>query len=240
MLRAEWTAIQATIREIHESEKQHQAAERDLWKAQHRTAKGLNWITAIGAGVGFVGLLFVGGSLVVAIRAANDARDALHASQRPWVVADSVEMFQPVNWSDFYCHIGFEFVLKNTGNSVATKIISDAAAHSNEWKTLQHHLDDGKEAVDNLLSTMTPKDWPIGMAISPGQTITKRSCGIPADFPTEREAKIGAFIIIGFAQYRDQFGLLHHTRFSFVPTGDSIHLWDGKTFREWEAYQEAD
>src|SRR5437016_6340029 len=73
VLRAEWAAFQALIREIHESEKQHQTAERNLGTAQHRTAKGLNRITAIGAIVGIVGAIGVIGSLVIAKRTADDA-----------------------------------------------------------------------------------------------------------------------------------------------------------------------
>src|SRR5213595_691588 len=53
--RTEWTAIQAAIREIHASEEQHQAAERNIWAAQIRAANRLNWITAIGAIVGLLG-----------------------------------------------------------------------------------------------------------------------------------------------------------------------------------------
>src|SRR5271156_3282281 len=49
MLRAEWAAFQTLIREIHRSEEEHQASERNIWAAQLRTAKSLNWVTAIGA-----------------------------------------------------------------------------------------------------------------------------------------------------------------------------------------------
>jgi hypothetical protein len=49
VLRPEWAALQAAIREIHRSEEEHQANERNIWATQLRTAKGLNWITAIGA-----------------------------------------------------------------------------------------------------------------------------------------------------------------------------------------------
>jgi hypothetical protein len=49
MLHAEWAALRGTIREIHESEKRHQKAERDLGAAQLRTAQGLNRVTFAGA-----------------------------------------------------------------------------------------------------------------------------------------------------------------------------------------------
>jgi hypothetical protein len=76
---SEWTAFQSTIREIHESEKRHQKAERDLGAAQLRTAKGLNRITIIGAIFSFVGLLGVAASLIIARRAAEDGRVAADA-----------------------------------------------------------------------------------------------------------------------------------------------------------------
>ena len=74
--------LRATLREITSQEEHHRAAEHDFWSRQIRAAHGLNWITGIGAAVGFVGLLFVGGSLIVAIWAANDAQVAADAAGR--------------------------------------------------------------------------------------------------------------------------------------------------------------
>jgi len=82
MLSAEWAAIQATIREIHSSEKQHQAAERNIWAAQLRAARGLNRVTGIGAAVGILGLVFVALSLRVTQKAAEDGAIAARAAER--------------------------------------------------------------------------------------------------------------------------------------------------------------
>src|ERR1700722_16939390 len=54
VLQAEWAAFQTLIGEIHKSDKEHHTAEQNLGAAQHRTAKGLNWITGIGAVFGAV------------------------------------------------------------------------------------------------------------------------------------------------------------------------------------------
>jgi hypothetical protein len=81
MLRAEWVALQTLIREIHRSEEQHQRAERDLGAAQLRTAKGLNWVTAVGAIFAFLGLLGVTASLIIARQAAEDGRIAANAAR---------------------------------------------------------------------------------------------------------------------------------------------------------------
>jgi hypothetical protein len=56
---AEWTAFQTLIREIHRSERDQQAAERELAAAQLQTAKSLNRITAVGAIVGAISSLGV-------------------------------------------------------------------------------------------------------------------------------------------------------------------------------------
>jgi hypothetical protein len=83
VLHAEWSAFQAFIREIHQSERQHQKAERELGAAQLTTAKGLNRVTPIGAICGAVGSIGIIGSLIIAKEAAHDARTALTAVQRP-------------------------------------------------------------------------------------------------------------------------------------------------------------
>src|SRR6266581_1147111 len=81
MLRAEWAAFQALIREIHRSEEEHQAAERELGNAQLRTAKGLNWVTAIGAAVGLLGLLGVIASLAITKKTAEDGAIVARAAE---------------------------------------------------------------------------------------------------------------------------------------------------------------
>jgi hypothetical protein len=83
--RTEWELFQALIQEIHRSEKDHQASERELGAAQLRTAKGLNRITAIGAIVGAITSLGIIGSLVIAKIAADDAHMALVATNRAWI-----------------------------------------------------------------------------------------------------------------------------------------------------------
>jgi hypothetical protein len=81
----EWAAFQALIQEIHRSEKDQQAAERELGAAQLRTAKSLNRITAVGAILGAITSLGIIGSLVIAKIAADDAHMALVAANRAWI-----------------------------------------------------------------------------------------------------------------------------------------------------------
>jgi hypothetical protein len=90
MLRAEWATFQTLIREIHRSEEQHQRAERDLGAAQLRAAKGLNWVTAIGATLSFLALLGVIASVIIAKRAADDGRIAAEAARsQAFTLADT-------------------------------------------------------------------------------------------------------------------------------------------------------
>jgi hypothetical protein len=42
---------------------------------------------------------------------------------------------------------------------------------------------------------------------------------------SEQQIKTGNFLVIGYIQYTDQFGLLHHTRLAFNPDGDSVRPW---------------
>jgi len=80
MLRAEGHAIESTLREIAADQKQQQTEERVFWARQVGTARGLNWITGLGALVGIVGLIFVGLSLRVTQQAAEDGSAAARAA----------------------------------------------------------------------------------------------------------------------------------------------------------------
>src|SRR5690242_10853473 len=79
---AEWAAFQTLIQEIHGSEKEQQAAARELAAAQLRTAKSLNRITVVGSIVGSISSLGVIGSLFITKIAADDAHTALVAANR--------------------------------------------------------------------------------------------------------------------------------------------------------------
>jgi hypothetical protein len=81
----EWAAFHTLIRELHRSEEDQRAAERELGAAQLGTAKALNRITAVGAIVGVISSLGIIGSLVIAKIAADDAHVALVAANRAWI-----------------------------------------------------------------------------------------------------------------------------------------------------------
>jgi hypothetical protein len=138
MLHTEWAAIQAAIREIHTSEKRHQTSERHILAAQIRAANRLNWITGIGAFISVLGLIFVGLSLLIAKRAADDARIVAYAakdqasaaqiqsrvaideqrrSHRPWIDLRGIEIDEPLNFTSETATLSIKAIVKNIGNS---------------------------------------------------------------------------------------------------------------------------
>jgi hypothetical protein len=142
MLRAEWAALQTLVREIHRSEEEHQRAERDLGAAQLRTAKGLNWITAIGAILSFLGLLGVIMSIIIAKKAAEDSaiaagaarqqaevsQQALEGVERPVLLIDPpkyVALSPDEKRLDPH-HTTYGVVVTNIGKQVATLILGNA------------------------------------------------------------------------------------------------------------------
>lgn len=115
----EWAAFQALVREIQRSEEDQQAAERELGAAQLRTAKSLNWITAVGAILGAITSLGIIGSLVIAKIAADDAHIALVAANRAWIgpvsaTLDAIPSAPPIE------DIAVPLPFRNTGHEPAT------------------------------------------------------------------------------------------------------------------------
>lgn len=174
------------------------------------------------------------------------ARETLHQSQRSWVVAEQVESIPPnimVN-QHYYCRIGYRVHIRNTGNSIATNLIQDSRAVRipPTWEWLRDKVEKLRKDTVKLWSTKRPEGLPIGITLAPNQPMSPIRCpsfGDDAD-PTDDQIANGAFLVIGYIEYRDQFGMLHHTRFAFGPDGDSVRKWDGKSFSIYNDYQEAD
>ena len=115
----EWAAFQTLIREIHRSEEDQRAAERELGAAQLKTARGLNRITAVAAIVGAITSFGIIGSLVIAKIAADDAHMALVASNRAWIgpvkaTLDAIPSAPPTE------DITVPLPFRNTGREPAT------------------------------------------------------------------------------------------------------------------------
>jgi hypothetical protein len=104
--------IQSLVAELQTRER---GAERALVERQIWVSLCANWITASGILLNLIGLLFIYQSFLISREAANaakvaagaaneqvaamvsansDASDALHKSQRPWIVVDDVVRFQ--------------------------------------------------------------------------------------------------------------------------------------------------
>jgi len=173
-----------------------------------------------------------------------DAESALHKSQRPWVVAESARTFRLAKKNDIYCRIGYKVTVRNTGNSVATSVIIDSRALSMHDDTVNQHFDDVRLEIKKMWPDADAPTHvhPIGVVLAPGQEISPIRCPAYADGadPTPEEFSTGAFVVIGYIQYSDQFSIPHHTRFAFAPDGDSVRPWDGEGYVVAEGHQEAD
>jgi hypothetical protein len=115
------------MRDIAAQQKRHQTQEHEFWSRQIRAAHWLNWITAIGATVGLIGLAFIGLSLRVAERTADDARQALVVANRAWLSPESAQISSPINTKDM---LSFTVYYYNTGKEPA---LGFAAQEDHAW-----------------------------------------------------------------------------------------------------------
>ena len=73
-------SLESLSRQMHEYYETHKSEERVFWSRQVGTAKVLNYVTGVGAAVGFAGLVFIGISLGIANRSAHDGKIAAQAA----------------------------------------------------------------------------------------------------------------------------------------------------------------
>lgn len=242
MLLAEWATFEALIKAIHRSEEQHQAAERELGTAQLRTAKGLNRVTALGA-AGFFGLLFVGGSLIIAIKSANDAHvaataaerqadaaiaankaslDSLHQTERPCITAESAKLIQPAEFpSQHRFFINLDVTFNNTWKSVAIDGLSYFMPEPNStpflatrWRRACEITMRQRNAIRAFIKL--GQSWPSGFVIAPNSDAVYQT-GSGSDDISARAAWEVTFYLIGCVIYDDQFATQHHTIYCFEP-----------------------
>jgi hypothetical protein len=227
ILHTEWAAFQTLIREIHKSDKEHHAAEEKLWASQHQTAKRLNWITAIGTGAGFIGSLGIIASFVMSKIAADDSRDALHVSQRPWVVAHGVDnsapadIFQDSIGDMINLHVVIS--LKNTGISAATE--------TKEWPVIGFSDSKWQESHQNYACDALAQrnDLPPGVVVAPGEIVERTWDMGPADDVRKMLPVYKNYFpitILGCVKYFDQFNISHTTKFCF----EALPLTDNSKF----------
>jgi len=177
-----------------------------------------------------------------AAAASDTATAALHNSQRPWVIAENLRLMEPITIEPerYFIHALIDY--RNTGTSLASAVqvwirmcSMNVATLGQSWQTVvddfRHHLE---------VTRSSP--WPIGIVLAPNQSVTQSfGWGGLRDFdaPTVQDVRGGAFLLLGYLEYTDQFGLRHRTRFAFHPDADSVHPWDFQTFRVAGGYQEA-
>lgn len=87
-VQSELDTLRALITEIHESERRHQKAERNLWRFQIETSKKLNCITIGGTIAGLVGSIAIIFSFAVAIKSLWDSEASEIRQLRAYLHAD--------------------------------------------------------------------------------------------------------------------------------------------------------
>jgi hypothetical protein len=205
-----------------------------------------NWTAVVGA---FTVVLAVAtaGSGYVLWQTDHTLKETLQKSQRPWVIAENVQSVEPGYFTPEYakvCPFGYRVHFRNTGNSVANELIfsSRTVRFPPTWDWLRARVEALKASTLEVWSAKRPAGLPVGITLAPNQPTVFAACPAYGDGsdPTPDQTKTGAFLVIGYLQYKDQFGIAHHGRFAFSTDSDSVHLWDGKSFTLYNDYQEAD
>ena len=213
--------------------------------SEHRYERALvNWTKVLGLST-LALVLATGYSAYVLNVTDHTLRATLEKSQRPWVVAEKIErVLLNTPLGSQLCPIGYRVTIRNTGNSIATGIVSDSRAvrFPPTWDWLKLKVDKLADDTIKLWAAKRPKGLPVGIALAPNQAVSPLRCpsfGDGAD-PTSHQIQSGEYLIIGYIQYIDQHGLIHRTRFAFNPDSDSVRPWDGQTYVMYNDYQESD
>jgi len=159
-------------------------------------------------------------SAAAANDAARTAKDTLQMAYRPWVNAEAAELVQPLQFPPnkrFYLLVDVR--LKNTGTAVASDGLIMSSAEPDYTPTLSKTY---RRACDSAREMKAVKEkntpWETGFVLAPGNNLTV-PVGMGSDDITSEQVTRGQFYVVGCVLYRDQFGMNHHTQFSFQPTG---------------------
>ena len=172
------------------------------------------------------------------------------SDNRPWIVAESLNLKEPITVRDDYFFMNFALTMRNRGTSTARKVYASVRIATMEvlsanaaWEKVveDFNRENATRAAD--AERNQTKTIPFGYVIAPSQTaIEPYGCGGPSkdsDGPNVQQVRGGAFFVFGYLEYLDQNGGKHHTRFCFIPDGDSVRPWDLSTFVPNAGYQDA-
>jgi hypothetical protein len=185
-MRTEWATFRTLIREIQRTEENYQRAERDFEAAQLKTAKGLNRITIIAAGLNLLGLLGVVASVFIARKAAEDGQIAARAAatqatavvesnnimrqeniinRRPWIPPD-MEVTGTIKFSEtggVIIPVTYKFV--NMGLTPAMNV-HPVSIVSFEWSSTE------TANIQKQICAANRKNVPVGPTVFPKQEIS--------------------------------------------------------------------
>ncbi len=160
----------------------------------------------------------------VTIIALNDARDALHQSQRPWLVATHTELRGPFVAAGDEFSVDLVVSVKNVGNSLAMNTWvwpTIQPGRNGDWRKPCAQLNAYRTAVVTGEASTPGSYRPDGMIIAPGDE-NNSSATVGSQGAKLSEAQShdpGAFYIMGCIEYADQFSIHHTTRFCFWRNG---------------------
>jgi hypothetical protein len=148
------------------------------------------------------------------------AVDALHASQRPWVFAESVKSISQYKSlaNDGRFSILSEIVVKNYGTSVANEGQAQMRASTGSGDFLKKNWDRACFDVENARPAIeSGQNWPTGFSLPPNGGESALHLGTEEPTITPQNIKDGSFYLIGCMSYFDQYRIKHTTTFCFRP-----------------------
>ena len=185
---AETAVRQTDLQRQISREARHKAREWYFWRRQLRTARCLNYITAIGAGGAVLGLVFVGTGLVLSRQQLDEMRAGNIASQRAWLKIESIDVDRDPGLGLIFNNDGavlpITINIRNVGNSPAIKISWHASIVFEKARFFSILPDKGDEC-----SMVRTHEFGIGPTIFPADPYNVQQYGagtswdkIPADF----------------------------------------------------------
>lgn len=151
---------------------------------------------------------------------AQNAIDTLRMGYRPWVNAETANLMQPIVFPPkerFFLKVNF--VLKNTGTSIATDGLALTEVEPDYTATMTKDFRkacDDTQRMKAAIRQGTP--WATGFVLAPGNTLPL-PVGMGSDIISNEQVSKGQFYVLGCVLYWDQFKIRHHTKFCFLPSG---------------------
>ena len=213
-----WPTVYPVRIEPAPGDAQKYASEQLYKKKQLRLARCLNFITAGAAVVGLFGLGFLYTQINVMRGQLSEARDEMRLSERPWIgIADEPKAFDvgPITFDEIgNAKVDYSIKMRNFSNSAAQNIVPNAFLLITE--DLKFVTQKREESCNERYVGHSQRD--MGYLLFPGRerVLQESSSVFPRSDMTSAgwNGKFEAYVV-GCIGYRDQFGYLYHTSFTY-------------------------